>query len=473
MTRAAVLGVLAALALATPAHAGIDAWTVGDQPGGALSDVAVDGQYALVGVHGGGYGGTVLRSEDGGRSWQRVTQMDFRDVTDVAIDPAPGQPWYVATTTGLFRSLDHGQTWAEITGGIGVGASFSDVAVDRGRPGTAFFVRSDGKMFRSSTGGTGSWANVSAGAPVTGLSGLVVNPVSHRAWGYRYSNVDGGVYGLPDGQNTWTAVNFGLPDTLVQGLALDLSDNPRLLAATTQSVNWVPAETSQYIWSSINGGLPANPYTLSLTTDAAGDAYVLLIDHKIRRLPSNAGTWADVPTGGRPANYAERLTGDPATPGRVLALTAGGGLIAPNAGLGPLWRTEDSGSTWTRSAQGVRVVSVEDLAPDPRVAGRVLVATNDDAVQRSQDGGATWAPGASGLPGVQVEALTADGARPDVFYASEQGAGVLRSTDAGATWAPVGSGDPSSVYQLEAIPGRAGVVFSRSSPIPPSPAPSM
>ena len=111
--RCAVLAVAVSLGLSATAHAGLEAWSIGDQVGGAPEAVAVDGQYALIGVHGSGYGGSLLRSEDGGATWQRVPQMDFRAVEGVAIDPSPGEPFYAATTTGMFRSLDHGHTRAQ------------------------------------------------------------------------------------------------------------------------------------------------------------------------------------------------------------------------------------------------------------------------------------------------------------------------------------------------------------------------
>jgi len=65
--RCTVLAVAVSLGLTAPAHAGLDAWSMGDQVGGA--------------------------------TWQRVPQMDFRAVAGVAIDPSPGEPSYAATTT--------------------------------------------------------------------------------------------------------------------------------------------------------------------------------------------------------------------------------------------------------------------------------------------------------------------------------------------------------------------------------------
>jgi photosystem II stability/assembly factor-like uncharacterized protein len=455
--RRAFVAITVVLGLAPPAHAGLDAWTLGDQVGGAPEAVAIDGQYALIGVYGGGYGGSLLRSADGGATWQRATQMDFRAVNGVAIDPAAGEPSYAATTSGMFRSLDHGQTWAEIGGGLGNGKSYAAVAVDRARAGTAFFeLATGGGVFRTATGGTGTWTDASTGVPMFGFDNIVVDPGNHRAWGTQYG---GGVWTLGDGQSSWVDVTSGISDKAIRGLAIDRSDNPRVIVATTGGLWYAPAD-GPYIWTPINGGLSsATPYVTSLTADGAGNMYNVLLDRTIHRLASDASTWSDVPAGGRPTDKAQDVNGDPTTAGRVLATTTAGGLV-PLAGQGPLWRTNDSGATWTNASQGVKLVRIEGLAPDPRIAGRVLVATSNDAVQRSQDGGATWAPAATGLTDPHTSAIVADGGRADTFYASSSGAGVLRSTDGGTTWAPVGTNDPSTAYGLASEPGTAGLVYA-------------
>ncbi len=449
---AAVTALAIAVLVGTPAQAGIDAWTTGEEPGGEISSLALDGATAL-----GGNDSGLYRSSDGGASWTRVGAFDYRNVTAVAIDPAAGEPLYAATTTGMFRSLDQGTSWASITGAVSGNVSFTGVAVDSGAPGTALFLVG-AKAYRSTTGGAGIWTNVSAGLPAGGLTGVLIDPQTHTAWGWAY---EGGVFVLPGGATTWSAANSGLPSTNVQAVALDSSGTRRVIAATTSGMASLPAAGGPS-WSALNTGLPGlPPYPIALGYDADGNSYVTLLDGTLWRLAPSATTWAPLPAAGLPAGSGATLVGDQSVGGRVVALTAAA-QFEPNAGLGPLWRSTDSGTTFAPSAGGIDAVSVAALAPDSQVAGRILVATGSDAVQRSQDSGATWTPGATGLPDPGVNQIAADGAQAGVFYAGTQSSGVYRSTDAGVTWAAVGSTDPSSPFRLVTVPGRAGVVYASS-----------
>ena len=289
------------------------------------------------------------------------------------------------------------------------------------------------------------------------LDGILVDPVTHVAWGWRSSD---GVWVLAPGATTWSQASVGLPSTSVVGLALDGSGSRRMIAATTSGMASLPAAGGPS-WTPVNGGLTGlETYATALTHDGGGAAYLESLNFHMWRLAPGATTWTQVAAAGMPAPFAELggLVGDPTQAGRVLALTASS--FAPNLGLGPAWRTTDGGASFTRAGAGIRAAQVRAVAADPRHAGRVLVGTEDDAVQRSQDSGGTWAPGATGLPDTAVRALGADGVDDGTWYAAPGGgAGVYRSTDNGATWAAVGTGDPDNPSVLATIPGRAGVVF--------------
>src|SRR5258708_27473533 len=92
---AAVIALALVAVFVTPAAAGVDVWTTGDQPGGDISSLALDGATAL-----GGNDSGLYRSSDGGASWTRVGAFDYRSVAAVAIDPAARPPLYAATSTG-------------------------------------------------------------------------------------------------------------------------------------------------------------------------------------------------------------------------------------------------------------------------------------------------------------------------------------------------------------------------------------
>ncbi len=448
-------GMLAAPAVAA---AGLNSWATGAQEGGTPTSAVLAGSTAYAGFVSGGYGGSLYRSSDSGATWSRVPAIGYREIQGLAIDPAPGGPVYAATRTGVYRSFDGGATWAEIAGtGSGTGGFFTAVAVDRGRPGTAFFARfsiSGGGVFRTDADGAAFWDDVGGGlGTYNGLDGIVVDPFTHTAWGWQYG---GGVFFLPDGDTTWQPLNNALPSLSVVGLGID-TNSSRVIAATTSGPAWI-ATSGGTAWQAITAGLSSN-YQLSLTVDGAGVAFTTLIDGSISRLGSGATTWTTV-TGGLPAAYAPRIVADATVGGHALALS--GQLLNPNAGQGPLWRTTDSGLNWTRGG-GINAVAVANVAPSPTVAGLVLVATQADAVQRSADGGKTWSASGTGLPTGQVFSVAFDSGTPTTAYAGTNGRGTFRSTDSGHTWTALPIGAPSAAQVLQADPSVPGTIYAASS----------
>jgi photosystem II stability/assembly factor-like uncharacterized protein len=124
----------------------------------------------------------LLRSADGGESWQRRDAgLKAHVVVELALDPAAPDVLYAGTEDGLFRSPDAGQTWKRLPG-------ISDQ-----------------------------------------VQALVVAPTTPTTvW-------VAGLYGVQrstDGGQTWTLVGSGLEGTLVYELAVDPQD-PGLLYAGT------------------------------------------------------------------------------------------------------------------------------------------------------------------------------------------------------------------------------------------------
>lgn len=102
-------------------------------------------------------------------------------------------------------------------------------------------------------------------------------------------------------------------------------------------------------------------------------------------------------------------------------------------GTGALFKTTDTGTTWTAIVTG----SVADFGPvyDVNVpvsgAGNVIDVLDGDAFVRSADGGVTWQ--SSLLPGSGHGMAVSPFNRANVLVAVP-GKGVAHSTDGGATW---------------------------------------
>ncbi|MFI9169760.1 1,4-beta-glucanase [Streptomyces lincolnensis] len=146
----------------------------------------------------------------------------------------------------------------------------------------------------------------------------------------------------------------------------------------------------------------------------------------------------------------ESLAIDPARPDRVyLAL---GSYTQSWAGNGAFLRSDDRGTTWTRTDLSVKLGSNEDgrgtgerLLLDPRNTDTLWLGTRHDGLLKSTDRGTTWAaatsfPPAPSASGQGVTVLVAAGRTLYAGWGDGDGSAtattLYRTTD-GTTWAPV------------------------------------
>ena len=124
--------------------------------------VDVEGRSLLLGAHTG-----LFHSEDGGKSWQKVTLAAKHAHLDVmAIAPGPKDPLtiYVGThEAGVFKTADGGATWAEVNGGL-AGLDVHGLAVDPTATGKLHAaVREKGEGIYRTTDGGAKWTRVDDG----------------------------------------------------------------------------------------------------------------------------------------------------------------------------------------------------------------------------------------------------------------------------------------------------------------------
>jgi photosystem II stability/assembly factor-like uncharacterized protein len=159
--------------------------------------------------------GGVVRSENGGETWESVHGGIHDDVHTVAVNPWDGSVVYAATRHGFGRSEDYGATWRRIDAFPGTGYC-RPLAVDPRDPRRVFtasapvtpdgFRRPEGsecRIFRSEDGGL-SWTHLSDGLPDTFhayVDGLAVDPERPRR--VALADSEGHLYHREDGGDTW------------------------------------------------------------------------------------------------------------------------------------------------------------------------------------------------------------------------------------------------------------------------------
>ena len=101
---------------------------------------------------------------------------------------------------------------------------------------------------------------------------------------------------------------------------------------------------------------------------------------------------------------------DPTRPERIFVATKEG-----------LYRSADSGATWTKASPGIKGDDVEAVVTSP--SGKVFCATFN-GVFFSADGGEKWSAMNDGLMNTDVRALAIGGGSPPRLYAGVAGGSV-------------------------------------------------
>ncbi len=164
----------------------------------------------------------LFKSTNQGTAWSQLgTIGGSNSITEFAIAPSNPQIIYVIQGNTLYKTINGGTSWTNITGTLPIGsAQLTWVTVENDDPNSVWVTfsgyLSGNKVFISSNGGT-SWTNYS-----TGLPNLPANCITY--WNGTkdglYIGCDVGVYYRDSTMSTWTIYNTGLPNTSVHDVEI-------------------------------------------------------------------------------------------------------------------------------------------------------------------------------------------------------------------------------------------------------------
>jgi photosystem II stability/assembly factor-like uncharacterized protein len=316
----------------------------------------------------------------GGLRWRMVGP--FRGGRVNGVSGVPGQPstfYFGSVGGGVWKTTNAGRTWLPIfdsqpiasIGAIGVSPSNPDVVyVGTGEADMRSQISYGNGMYKSTDAGR-TWRHI--GLDDTRQIGKVIvdprNPevVFVAALGHVYgANPDRGVFRSRDGGATWQKVLFKSNDVGAIDLTFDPAD-PQIVYATlwnTRRPPWSIYPPSygpgSGVYKSTDGGSNWQQLTRGLPTDGVGRIGLAVA----------------------PANRA-----------RVYAIV--------DAKEGGLFRSDDSGATWTRASGDARIWGrgwyFGKVVVDPKNAD--LVYVSNTGVYRSRDGGRTFGEPFKGSPG--------------------------------------------------------------------------
>ncbi len=167
-------------------------------------------------------------------SWSSLTPIPASGgIVEFAIAPSSNQVIYVLKNAGVFKTMDGGQTWSNISGLLPIGSAQPEyVCVDPLDANNAWVVFSGyvsgNKVFVTTNGGA-SWLNLSAGLPNIPVNCIVYQPGTNDRV---YIGMDVGIYYRDNLSVSWTLYNSNLPNVPISELEISPA-SPTLLHAST------------------------------------------------------------------------------------------------------------------------------------------------------------------------------------------------------------------------------------------------
>jgi photosystem II stability/assembly factor-like uncharacterized protein len=376
-----------ALLAGLPLQAGINRWTPIGPNGGSVTALAfsANGRTAWAGTEQLG----VFRSADNGRTWTLASNGLSGEVLDLAASPAAPGRIYAAASSGVFRSDDAGLHWTAANKDLPPAAL---LAIEPTEP-AAVWAAGSGKhsLYRSTNLGA-RWRYAGLG-----LKGVVLDVAAHpKTAGVVFAATDKGLFRSADSGGHWSP--SGLDRLMVSRVVFDRVQ-PRHLYAIT-----VEEGTQDILYGTV------------FVSDDGGASW-----NKASQQP--------------PGNQGFDLVADPAH--------AGTAWLSVKFGSSSVFKTTDGGQHWQGALEADRSEALV-LAANPLRSGTVLVGqqeyrqlTGGPAVFRTDDSGTSWSPSDTGIATLYVSKVVPDPSTPGAFYVQGLCCWLSKRTGAGQPFTPI------------------------------------
>ncbi len=372
---------------------------------------------------------TFWRSADGGASYVNVGGAMHVDHHGLAFGPGASPVIYNGNDGGVYRSTNGGTAWAMLPNQPHT--QIYRMALDQQNEDALYIGAQDNGTSRTVTGGVDDWQEVFGG---DGFQPVVHPDDSNRIWAqYQF----GSIFTSGNGGTTWLPATLGIPSGDRKNWnaphVQDPNDPERRYAGTHRVYRSLDDRNWEAISPDLTGGPSGNPGQVdgSLTTISVSplDPNVIWAgsnDGYVHVTVDGGGVWTDV-SSSLPDRWVTAVRSDPADLETAYVTISG---FRWNEPLPRVYRTTDSGGTWSPISGNLPDSPVNDFLADPTAPGRFFVAT-DVGVFVSLDGGATWDVLGADLPNVVSTSLLLDDRNGELLVGTF-GRGVFTtSTDDG------------------------------------------
>ena len=321
-------------------------------------------------------GRTLYKTSNGGASWITQTTQLPNTLSDLQISPADPNILFAGNggiaAGGFYRSVDGGINWIQSIAGFGRSKSINAIAVDPANPNLLYAGGSATGLYRSiDTGDT--WTLVSSAVPDHYVQSLTVDSGGRVYCGF------GGTLHFSNNQGaSWPSLNGNLQNIDVFNVVPHPS-NAKILYASSlggahRSVN------GGVTWQTINTGLFDNDlFAMAIAPANPNILYVGTFGGLVYKTADGGNTWTEKSNGllafGTPGSSVGKISVHPKNSDWVWT------------GTFRAFQSFNGGESWSPFIiNGRRVVNVvfDPLRPD------TLYATANDTLFRTTDRGAVW-----------------------------------------------------------------------------------
>ncbi len=386
--------------------------------GNLLNGLWAVSQDTVLGV---GTFGTVIRTTNGGTTWQveqavagiidQLFAVQFKTST---------LGWAVGEAGRVLKSTDAGASWATLN----ISTLRDLYAVNFVSSTTGWVAGAFGVIFKTTDGGT-TWSAESSGTSNTLYSVNFFN--SSTGWAVGAS---GTILKTTNGGASWTTQTSGTTQSLysTQFLSTSVGWTSGAFGTMLRTVNGGTSWTSQTTGSIFSlYALQFNSFLTGWAVGAYGEV-VKSTNGGINWFEQSSGTYNDL--------YGAQF----------ISASVGWAM----GDLGTIVKTTDGGSTWIGQSNGVKNTLNGIYFPSTNTGYSV---GEQGTIIRSTDGGVNWLQQSSGTYQTLYGTFFVS---PSIGWAVGDSASILKTTNSGITWAEEHSHTDPSLYSIYFANASAG-----------------
>jgi len=410
-------------------------------PGYVVDNLVLDRNGRLWAACWGAWGGGVIAvSDDGGRNWKRRDAgLEEFSVRAIALDPHDANFVIVGGLTGVYRSIDGGDSWEQISDQINV----ESLALDP-RTHDRIYVGTWRQGTRTDDGGK-TWKLINNGMVLdTDMFSITIDRYNpDKVW----VSTCGWVYATPNRGENWTRFRDGFNNRRIHDIELDPCDQDSIFAGSVAGL--YHSHDGGKTWYTISDeSMVVN--TIALHPQRPGRVILGVEGDGVYISNDNGKSFSRTCDGLRNLTITS-IAADASQAKNVYAAVAFGGASSG------IYRSSDAGASWLKLGTNdlPQVLSLV-ISDDPDVK---FVAGTEKGFFWSTDG-TQWVQAPPAGSPIRVDKVLRFN---KVRYFAATSEGVFTSRDAGRTWYRLAGADNRAVDMAVGNVGDKRALFALTS----------